>query len=40
MVNYGLLFKKVFGDVVEFEKGVYAVKIAESIARQIIYDLN
>ena len=31
--------QKGIGDVVEFEEDVYAIKIAESTARQIIYDM-
>lgn len=33
------VIQKGIGDVVEFEEGVYATKIAESTAREIIYDM-
>lgn len=33
------VIQKGIGDVVEFEEGVFATKIAESIAREIIYDM-
>lgn len=33
------VIQKGIGDIVEFEEGVYATKIAESTAREIIYDM-
>ncbi len=33
------VIQKGIGDVVEFEDGVFATKIDESVAREIIYDM-